>query len=275
MSRPDGDTPAPGERTGRGVRAVTADSFSLGEAVGGVRGVVEAVLPGLLFVVVYVVTYDLTWSLVASVGAALVAVVARLAQRTPVTQALGGLLGIGVGVFWAWRSGEAQNFYAWGLWTNAIYLVAILVSVLVRWPLVGLVVESLRTGFAEQAAGRAAAREDEHAEPGQEAAGAGTNPFAGLVAWRRDPELVRRYTVATWFWAGLFAVRLVVKVPLYFAGDVGWLGTAHLVLGVPLWGLVLWLTWAVVRGAHDGAGEPAGGAADDERPTAEAADPER
>ncbi|MEU2200047.1 DUF3159 domain-containing protein [Isoptericola sp. NPDC019482] len=267
-------TPAP---DARGVRAVTGDSFSFGQAVGGVRGVVEAVLPGLLFVVIYVVASmggdergALTWALVASVGAALVAVVARLAQRTPITQALGGLLGIGVGVFWAWRSGEAQNFYVWGLWTNAAYLAAILVSLAVRWPVVGLVVEAVRGGFADVAAergrqgdgDRSAAAADEAApeDAAPDRAAPGTtdpapSPLAALVEWRKDPELMRRYTLATWFWAGLFAVRLAVKVPLYFADSVGWLGTAHLVLGVPLWGLVLWLTWVVVRGAH--AGRPA------------------
>ena len=271
---------ATGGADGRGVRAVTGESFSFGQAVGGVRGVVEAVLPGLLFVVIYVVASmggdergALTWALVASVGAALVAVAVRLAQRTPITQALGGLLGIGVGVFWAWRSGEAQNFYVWGLWTNAAYLAAILVSLAVRWPVVGLVVEAVRGGFADVAAerSRGAHAGDHGAAGGTDGAGAadaaGTaaapageaapNPLAALVAWRKDPELVRRYTLATWFWAGLFALRLAVKVPLYFADSVGWLGTAHLVLGVPLWGLVLWLTWVVVRGAHDDGDRPA------------------
>lgn len=227
----------------RGMRSLTADSFSFAEAVGGVRGVVEAVLPGLVFVVVFVVTEDLTTALVASAGAALVAVVARLVQRTPVTQALGGVLGIAVGVFWAWRSGEAQDFYVWGLWTNAAYLVAFVVSILVRWPLVGLFVEAIRAGFSDPAARRRDAAEEADEEPEQ-------SPFAGLAAWRADAELVRRYTIASWFWVGLFGIRLAVKVPLYLTGDVGWLGTMHLVLGVPLWGLVLWLTWVVVRGAH-------------------------
>ncbi|MFC7879210.1 DUF3159 domain-containing protein, partial [Isoptericola sp. NPDC057391] len=252
------------------MRAVTGDSFSFGQAVGGVRGVVEAVLPGLLFVVIYVVASmgsstgadergALTWALVASVGAALVAVVVRLAQRTPITQALGGLLGIGVGVFWAWRSGEAQNFYVWGLWTNAAYLAAILVSLAVRWPVVGLVVEAVRGGFADVAAERS--RDGRQpADDGTGSTGAtAPSPLGALVAWRKDPELVRRYTLATWFWAGLFAVRLAVKVPLYFADSVGWLGTAHLVLGVPLWGLVLWLTWVVVGGAHGGRPADRGG----------------
>lgn len=238
---------APGQDR-RGVRAVTAESFSFAEAVGGVRGVVEAIAPGLLFVVVFVATTDLRAALVASVAAALVAVAARLLQRTPVTQALGGLLGIAVGVFWAWRSGEAENFYAVGLWTNAVYLVVILASILARWPAVGLVVEAFRSGFVDQA--RERAQNAGAAAPEGDATDGAPSPFAPLVAWRKDPALVRRYTLATWFWVGLFALRLIVKVPLYFAGDVAWLGTAHLVMGVPLWGLVLWLTWAVVRRPH-------------------------
>jgi hypothetical protein len=236
------DAPAAG---GGGLRAMTAEHFSFADAVGGVRGVVEAVLPGLVFVVVFVASSNLGWSLGAAVAAALVAVVARLVQRAPVTQALGGLLGIGVGVLWAWRSGEAQDFYVWGLVTNAAYLVAVLASILLRWPVVGFVVEALRAGFsADQARAQAAG---------------GTSPFAGVTAWRRDPELMRRYTLATWFWVGLFAVRLAVKVPLYLSDEVGWLGTAHLVLGVPLWGLVLWLTWAVVRRPHPSAASPVAG----------------
>ncbi len=167
----------PPAAAGGGLRAVTAEHFSFADAVGGVRGVVEAVLPGLVFVVVFVASSNLAWSLGAAVAAALVAVVARLVQRAPATQALGGLLGIGVGVVWAWRSGEAGDFYVWGLVTNAAYLVAVLASILLRWPVVGFVVEALRAGFgADQARARAAE---------------GASPFAGVTAWRRDPELVR------------------------------------------------------------------------------------
>lgn len=256
MSAPPPEVPtSPAERVGtvepvetrarRGMQAVTGETFSFAEAVGGVRGVVEALLPGTLFVVVYVISTNLGWAIGSAAGAALIAVVLRLAQRTPVTQALGGLLGIGVGVIWAWRSGEAQNFFAWGLWTNAIYLVAVLVSILVRWPAVGLFLEVLRTGFT--------------ADKAREQSAEGENPFAGMTAWRADRDLVRRYTAATWLWVGMFGLRLAVQLPLYLGGSVGWLGTARLVLGVPLWGLVLWLTWAVVRGAHEHHDEPAKG----------------
>ncbi|PUB25590.1 uncharacterized protein DUF3159 [Promicromonospora sp. AC04] len=234
-ARPDvppqsADTPA------RGMRALAGEEFSAAQAVGGVRGLVEAVLPGLVFVVAFVIFTDLTIPLIASVVAALVLVVARLVQRTPVTQALGGLLGIAIGVVWAWTSGEAENYYAGGLLLNAGYLVVLLVTILVRRPAVGYVVEALRAGLTPDAVKAEANRAD--GEP---------SVLAALTAWRDDPAKMRTYTIATWLWVGLFALRLAVKTPLYFAGDIAWLGTFHLLLGVPLWALVLYLTWYVVR----------------------------
>jgi len=41
-----------------------------------------------------------------------------------------------------------------------------------------------------------------------------------------------------------------VQLPLYFGGSVGWLGTARLLMGVPLWALVLYATWVLTHGAH-------------------------
>jgi hypothetical protein len=198
----------------RGVGSLLGEDFSVADAVGGVRGMVESVAPGLVFVVVYVATSALTPSLVAAVAVTLAAVVVRLVQRTPVTQALAGVIGVGIGVFWAWRSGDAQNYFAYGLWTNAAYGAACLVSILVGWPLVGLVVGLLR--------------------------GEGTG-------WRADRAERRRYTGATWLWVAMFGARLAVQVPLFLGASVGWLGTARLVMGVPLWALTLWLTWLLVR----------------------------
>ncbi len=238
-------------RAKRGLQAVDAEEFSFTEAVGGVRGLVETGLPGIVFVTLWVATSNLAWSLGAACAAALVAVVLRLVQRTPLTQALGGLLGIALGVVLAWRSGDAGAFFLPGLLINAAYLAAMLVSILVRWPAVGLVLEAIRTGFTAEKAREAAAEGAEHAERPAE------NPFAGFTAWRADADLVKRYTVATWLWVGMFALRLAVQLPLFLLDQVGWLGTARLVLGTPLWGLVLWLTWTVVRGAHEKDKRPA------------------
>jgi hypothetical protein len=221
------------------MRALAREDFSAADAVGGVRGLVEAILPGLVFVVAFVIFPDnLMIPLIASVAAAVVLVVARLVQRTPVTQALGGLLGIAIGVVWAWTSGDAENYYAGGLLLNAGYLVVLLATILVRRPAVGYVVEALRAGLTPDAV-----RAEANRAPGDDA----PSPFAALTAWRDDPAKMRTYAIATWLWVGLFALRLAVKTPLYFAGDIAWLGTFHLLLGVPLWALVLYLTWYVVR----------------------------
>ena len=211
---PVSDRSAP--TTGRGIGAVLGEEFSLQEAVGGVRGLAESVIPGLIFVVVFLASRALAPALVTSLAVAVVAVLLRLAQRTPVAQSLSGIVGIAISTIWAWRSGQAQNFYALSLWTNGAYLAACVVSVALRWPLVGIVVGLVR----DQS-----------------------------TAWRTDRALVRVFQWATWLWAAMFAIRLAVKLPLYFRADVGWLAAAHLALGIPLWALTLWLTWLLVRNA--------------------------
>jgi len=224
---------------------VTAEEFSVTDAVGGVRGLVESVLPGFVFVIVFTATRNLLHALLAAVFLSLVAVVMRLIERASVVQALSGMLGIAIGVIWAWRSGEAQNFFALGLWQNAIYLVGTLVALAFRWPAVGVVVELLKTAAGTQQklkdyedAANAAPPDVEIEFP---------KPFAGAMAWRHDPVMLRRYTLATWLWVALFAIRLAVQVPLFLQASVGWLGTARLVLGTPLWALVLYLTWFILR----------------------------
>ena len=57
----------------------------------------------------------------------------------------------------------------------------------------------------------------------------------------------RAFERATWLWAGLFAVRLAVQLPLYLAGAVVALGVARTAMGLPLFALGLWLTWLMVR----------------------------
>ncbi|HUX71393.1 MAG TPA: DUF3159 domain-containing protein [Cellulomonadaceae bacterium] len=201
----------------RGLRAIAADDFSVSAAVGGVRGMVESVLPGLVFVVAFVATADLALSLIVAIAGAVVAVVLRLVQGTAITQALSGILGVGIGVVWAWRSGESKNFFAWGLWVNAGWFAGALLSILAGWPGVGVVVALVR--------------------------GDG-------MGWRTQPDarsLRRAYTWATWIWVVLFGLRLVVQVPLYLDSTVGWLGTAKLVMGVPLFALGLWVSWLLVR----------------------------
>lgn len=210
-----------------GLRALNEENFSFMTTVGGIRGIVESIAPGLLFVVLYLAFgQSLLPAVIGAASASLVAVVVRLLQRTSLTQAFSGVVGVAIGVIWALTSGRAENYFAWGLWTNVVYLLGTLISVLVGWPVVGLL-----TGL--------------FAADGP----LGGGPWGAVGEFRKHRRLRRRAAVATWIWVGLFAARLAVQVPLYLAAEVAWLGTAKLIMGVPLFAVAVWISWILMRPA--------------------------
>jgi len=186
-------------------------------AMGGIRGLVEAVLPGLVFVVTYTFTTDLIPSLIAPVLIGLVFFVLRLVAKQTVTQAVGGLVGIGISAVLALFTGRAEDFYLAGFWTNGVYGGVLLVSVLVGWPLIGVAVGFL---MGEQ------------------------------LAWRADPSKRRVLSILTFLWAGLFVLRLAVQLPLYYAGNVELLGIIKLLMGIPLYAPLLVVSWLLVRSVY-------------------------
>lgn len=188
-------------------------------AVGGVRGLAESVLPGLAFLVVYAVTKELVPSVVIPVVVGLVFVVLRLVQRQSLAMSFAGILGVAVSAGLALITGRAESNFIPGIVINSVWLVGLLVTLAVRWPLIGVVV-----GFL--------------LPPDED---------GSHQDWRADPAKRRTLTVATWLWVGLFALRLAVEVPLWLAGQVEVLAAVKLVLGVPLYAGLLWVTWLLVR----------------------------
>ncbi len=61
------------------------------------------------------------------------------------------------------------------------------------------------------------------------------------------PARLRAYSQATWLWVGMFGIRLMVQIPLYLLGMTATLGLANVPLGLPLFALVAYLTWRVIR----------------------------
>ena len=108
------------------------------EQMGGVPGIVASTIPVVVFVVA-----NLLLDLRPAVIAALVSGVAvagwRIARRQPLQPAVSGLFGVGIAAFLAYRSGEARAFYLPGLIYSGACGLAFLVSVLVRWPLAGVI----------------------------------------------------------------------------------------------------------------------------------------
>ena len=84
---------------------------------------------------------------------------------------LAGFVGVALAAFIADRTGRAEDFFLPGLLLNAAYATAYLVSIAIRWPLLGVIL----------------------------------GPMTGEgMSWRKDPERVRLYSRASWIWVGVF-----------------------------------------------------------------------
>ena len=187
---------------------------SLLAAIGGVRGLVESILPGLGFLIVYSITRSLLPSVLIPLALSVVFVVIRLISRTAPSQAFAGVLGIAISAVLAIITGKPEDNFLPGIIINVVSLVVLLASLLLRWPLIGVIVGFLTNEGTE---------------------------------WRRSRAKRRVLIIATWLWVGLFALRLVVEYPLYLAQEAEWLAGTKLLLGVPLYAALLWVTWLLVR----------------------------
>lgn len=193
-------------------------------AMGGWRGIVESVVPSLAFVILFTVTIppgeqqgNLWLSLGVSVGIAVVFTIVRLVQRSPAGAAVGGLVATAAAAGLALWTGRGQDNFVLGFITNGVYGSAFLVSALIGWPLIGLAV-----GFLMNEGTR----------------------------WRRSARKRRVFFWLSLAWAALFALRLAVQLPLYFAGDVTALGTLKILMGLPLFAPLVAVTWLAVRALY-------------------------
>ena len=159
------------------------------KSAGGAQGIAESVLPGLVFLVAFTITRELPLALVAALAVAAAFTVIRLVQRKPLTQALAGIVGVGISAWLANSTGKAEDFYVPGFFTNFAYIVAMAISIAVRWPFAGLIFGFIRN--------------------------------EGLD-WRKNPARVKAYQIGTWVIIGVLALRLLVQVPLYFMGFAPW-----------------------------------------------------
>ena len=188
-------------------QAVTAGTVEevvrheLAKALGGRRGMVEGAVPTLGFTLTYITTRELRLALAVGGGLAVTLFVIRIVQRQSVQFVINSMVGIAVAAAFALRSGKAEDVFLPGIIYNAAYGSVMTLSILLRWPLVGVLIGSV-TG--------------------------------DLMGWRRDPGIVRLCSRLTWLLVAPCAIRVVVQYPLYLAGEVGWLGVSKIALGWPL-----------------------------------------
>ncbi|MDF0531306.1 DUF3159 domain-containing protein [Tsukamurella sp. 8F] len=198
--------------------------------MGGWQGLVYSTLPVAAFVPANAIG-GLGWGAGVALGVAAVILVVRLVTRSSVQPAVSGFFGVGICVVIAFAIGSAKGYYLYGIVTQAVLAVAFLVSVIVRRPLVGVLWNMLEIG------GKRHTDRD----------------------WRAVPRERRAYDALTILWTLVFAVRFVVQGLLYQSDRTGWLGIARIVMGWPMFGVCLLVTYAVARqltGAGSGASGP-------------------
>lgn len=194
-------------------------------ALGGWRGVAEALLPGIAFIVLYAATQSLVLAVAVPAALGLIALVVRLVRREPASGAITGLFGMLLSGFIALASGSGVDYFLVGLWTNLLYGAGLLLTMLVGWPIIGVLVGAF---------------------------------LGSPTGWRRNRRLFWGMQLLTGLWAALFFTRLAVQVPLYQAGAVEALGAARVVMGVPLYAAMLVVTVVVARLLHRSAGDTPG-----------------
>ena len=129
---------------GANMRRIANGDVDILHAIGGWRGLVESSLPAVAFLVLFTVTKELNLSLIAALAAAGVFTLIRLVQGSKLVSALTGLVGVAICAFAAYRTGNASDYFVVGFWTNGVYILAYLLSMLVRWPLMGLIFAVIR-----------------------------------------------------------------------------------------------------------------------------------
>lgn len=189
------------------------------DAIGGWRGIAETFVPATLYLGFFLFTRDARIAAIAPLALALVLFVWRLLRRETVQAALAGLLGVAVCVAVTLFTGRGEDYYLPGFWINAAWILAHSISLIVGWPLIGLLLGFLR---------------------------------GSLTEWRKVRVLRRAAALCTLVWIAVFAARLAVQLPLFFAarsGDdaaVDALGLARLFMGIPLFALAVLFTWLVL-----------------------------
>lgn len=174
------------------------------------RAIVDMGLGPVAFVVVNAI-YGLQPAAYAALGLSAAVALWRLAQRAPLTNAIGGVFGTGLAVFIALRTGTAEGYFVPRAIQNAGLALGFAGSVAFRRPLLGFIAAAF---------------------------------YRYPSTWHRDARVRRAFGEATLAFAALFALRAVVYTVLIVLGREGALAAAVVVLG---WPAFLGVTWFAYR----------------------------
>lgn len=182
------------------------------ERMGGWQSLVYSTLPVLIFVPINA-WKGLQPAIWVALAVALVVFCVRLFRKEKLTPAVSGFFTVALCAFIAYRMGNAKGYFVWGIWVSAAYAILSIISMIARWPIVGVLWNALN-GLGQ--------------------------------AWRADKNRRRWYDLATLAWALVFAARFVVQQWLYAEDAATALGVTRIVMGWPLTILAVVVSvWAI------------------------------
>jgi hypothetical protein len=167
----------------------------------------------LAFVATFELSGSIGWAVGVALAIALVFAIWRMAEGKRPTRAMSALLIVAISAYVAVKTDSAVAFFWPRVLVNLISALAFAVSILVRWPLLGVIV----------------------------------GPIVGTrMRWRQDPDLLRAYARASWLWVALCLIRAAVLVPLIEQRLIWGLAVTGALFYVLVIVTVL-LSWVVIR----------------------------
>lgn len=185
------------------------------EQMGGLPGLVSATVPIVVLIPINSL-YGLTPALISALGVAIVIAMWRIVRKQTIQPAISGLIGVAICAAIAWFTGDAKGYFLYGIWMSLALFIAAALSILFRWPAVGVIWKGVN---------------------------------GGDMAWKKVKVARRAYSIATAGWAVIFLARFIVQRAIYDAGETTALGITRIVMGWPLTLLVTALTVCMVRRA--------------------------
>lgn len=197
---------------------------SLAQILGGRRGALDASIPPAGFVVGWLAAgQSVAWGAGAAIAVAVALGIYRLARGGKVRALVVSLAAVVAAALIALHTGRAQDFFLLQLMSNVASALLWAASIVVRWPLLGVIVGLL---------------------------------LGQKTRWRRDAVLLKAYSRASWVWVLQYTLRVVVYGLLWWAGQVVALGVARTVLSWPLVALTVavsgWVLYRALPPEHPG-----------------------
>lgn len=194
------------------------------EQMGGLSGLISSTLPILVLIPVNNF-YGLVPALVAALGVAFLILVWRVVRKETLQPAVSAFIGVALCAAIAYFTGDAKGYFLYGIWMSLVFAIVAVISIVVRWPLVGVIWKGIN---------------------GEE------------MVWRSVPRARWCYDIATAGWAIIFLARFLVQNTFYNSDSTTSLGVVKILMGWPLTGVVTILTVWMVKKANKAVEEKLG-----------------